>query len=205
MNSNHPVNDLLLRLRPSSTALLDWLVPRLDESHLREIAALDGGVMAAEFFQALKPIHERQPLPVPLTWMPRVVLEAAQWSTLDSPQHLSALPHSRGTRGDLIRAFCCAVLLQAADEPETLELLSSESDTLIRLVDSALRLGEEASESALRFLCWRVLRLSEDFEEAPFLVMALLVLPRFYRQSVKQPLTSTLVAFVDIAARMPLG
>jgi len=176
MKNENPINDLLQRLDPSETALLDWLVPHLDDSHLREIAALDGGGMAAEFYQALKPIYERQPLPVPLTWMPRAVLELGRWSRPEAPQKYIARPYSKGTQGHLIRTFCCAVLLRAADDPETQGRLAYESDTLILLVDSVLRFGEEASESALRFLCWRVLRLSEDFEEFPFFLMALLLL-----------------------------
>jgi hypothetical protein len=180
MDSEHPMYDLLTRLDPSETALLDWLVPHLDESHLREIAAVDGWNEEA-YFQALKPIYARQPLPVPLTWMPREVLELARWSEPDAPvwdghRYVSATPHSRGTRGHLMRAFCCGVLLQAADTPETRGLLSSENDTLIVFVESVLHLGKEASESALRFLAWRVLRIPKEFNETPFFVMALLLL-----------------------------
>jgi hypothetical protein len=62
MDTDHPINDLLQRLDPSEGALLDWLVPQLDESHMREIAALDGWNEEA-YFQALKPVYERQPPP----------------------------------------------------------------------------------------------------------------------------------------------
>jgi hypothetical protein len=75
-----------------------------------------------------------------------------------------------------MRAFCCGVLLQAADAPETRELLSSENNTLIVLVESALCLGKDASDSTRRFLAWRVQRMPTDFEERPFFAMALLLL-----------------------------
>ena len=96
-----------------------------------------------------------------------------RWS---EPEATEWKPRSTGTRGHLLRAFCCAVLLKAADVPETRDYISSENETLIQLIASVLHLGNEASESALCFLCWRVSRQSIDEAETPFFILALLLL-----------------------------
>jgi hypothetical protein len=176
MVNNNPVLNLLLSFGPSETALLDWLRPHIDDSFLDEIAAADYGFEWEEHFQALKSIYEQQPIPVPLQWVPREVLNLMRWSEPDDPQYLSPPPNSKGRRGHLIRTFCCAVLLQAADNPETLGYIHAENETLVQLVASVLSLGHEASECALHFLCWRVLRLSEEENETPFFGLALLLL-----------------------------
>lgn len=176
MEKEDAINDLLLRLGPSGTALLDWLRPLLDDSHLREIALVDYGFNEDENFQALQRIHQGHPIPIPLRWVPREALELVRWSNLDDPQHLSPPPNHKGIRAHLLRAFCCAILLKAADAPETLGNIDTEIDTLGRLVVSILYLGKEASESALRFLYWRVSRLSKENEDRPFFAMAVLLL-----------------------------
>ncbi len=176
MDKENPIHDLLLRLGPSESALLDWLRPRIDDTHLHEIALADYGFNEEEYFQVLKRIYDGQPIPVPLPWVPSEALELTRWSEPDDPDYVSPPPNSKGTRGHLIRAFCCAVLLKAGDELETMDYIHAENDTLIQCVASVLHLGREASESALRFLAWRVSRLPEEYEEALFFAMAVLLL-----------------------------
>ncbi|MGI4790096.1 MAG: hypothetical protein ACRYFS_14740 [Janthinobacterium lividum] len=164
---------LLLRLHPSETLLLDWLKPRIDDSLLAEIAAADYGSEKKQHLKALKPIRDQQQIPIPLRWVPREVLELMRWSEPEDPNWK---PGSTGTRGHLIRAFSCAVLLQAADEPQTQPYISSENETLIQLIASVLALDREATEAAMHFLCWRISRLPLSHEEYPFFILGLLLL-----------------------------
>jgi hypothetical protein len=164
---------LLLRFEPSSTALLDWLHSHIDDTMLHEIAAADYGHREQENFQALRNIYESLEIPAPLPWNPREVLELTRWSEPDDSQQTWS---STGTRGHLIRAFCCAILLKAADAPETLVFIHAENDTLAQLLASVLQLGREASESALHFLSWRIQRLPGYDAEYPFFALGLLLL-----------------------------
>jgi hypothetical protein len=157
MYENNRDISLLLPFKPSESALLDWLRPHIDDSLLPEIAAADYGVQSDEDFAALLPIRDQQIIPFPLRWIPREVLELIRWSEPEDP---AWKPGSTGTRGHLMRAFSCAVLLKAADNPETRGYIEGENDTLIQLISSVLYLGREACENALRFLCWRASRLS---------------------------------------------
>ena len=167
------INLLLSRLSPSGTALLGWLGPQINDSMLWEIAAADYGYKDSEYFQSLKPIRDHQRIPVPLTWLPKEVLELKRWS---EPEDQTWKPGSIGPRGHLIRAFCCGVLLKAADEPETQNYIDGENETLIQMTGSVLYLGHEATENALRLLSWRILRLSVLDEEYPFFALGLLLL-----------------------------
>lgn len=151
---------------------MDWLKPHVDDSMLWEIADSDYGFDRESNFEALLPIRDRQEIPVPLGWIPIEVLNLMRWS---EPEHVTP-PGGRGTRGHLIRAFCCAVLLRAADEPETRGYIHAENDTLIQMIASVLYLGREATESASRFLCWRILRLPLWEGEYPFFALGLLLL-----------------------------
>ena len=171
MTLNPSIEDLLLRLAPSETAFLSWLCPHIDDSLLTEIAAADGGFDEEANFQALKQIQDGHKLPVPLPWIPKEVLQLMCWS-----EPALSLSIRQQREGHLIRAFCCAVLLQAANEPETRDHLGSENSVLIQMVASALYLGKDASKSAMRLLCWRAMLLPRDYDEYPFFVLALLLL-----------------------------
>ena len=173
------VLNLLHHFNPSKTALLEWLEPHLDDSLLHEIARADYGHDEEANFQALKLIHERQQVPAPLDWIPREVVELRRWSEPDDPNWKGYPPNSKGARGHLIRAFCCTVLLIAADDPEMQGDPSDENETLIQLIASVVHLGHEASESALRFLSWRVLRLYEEENEDTFFAFGILLLYAF--------------------------
>ena len=172
MDAATDVTDLLLRLGPSETALLDWLNPQIDDSMLQEIAAADYGHRESEHFQALLPIRDHQQIPIPLEWVPDEVLELMRWSEPDDPHWA---PGSAGTRGHLIRAFSCAVLLRVAAAPKMWRHMDHD-DTLIQLIGSVLTLGQAASESALRFLCWYALNVPAENEDDPFFALGVLML-----------------------------
>ena len=147
-------------------------MPHVSNSMLWEIADADFGFENKQHSEALLPIRDCQEIPIPLRWIPSEVLNLMRWS---EPEDLTN-PGSRGTRGHLIRAFCCAVLLKAADEPETQDLINPVNETLIQMIASVLYLGREATESASHFLCWRILRFPLWDNEYPFFALGLLLL-----------------------------
>jgi hypothetical protein len=167
--------EFLNRFNPSERILLDWLRKRVNDSMLRNIAEADYGMDAENHFQVLAKVRDGEQLPVPLRWVPREVLELIRWSQPDKP---SCKPGFRGTRGHLMRAFACTLLLRAAAEPENIDYTSGEYETIIQLVESAIALGNEATEATLSFLCW-CFPLVSALNERPFYAMAILLLQVF--------------------------
>ncbi|MEO7716519.1 MAG: hypothetical protein ABIY70_09970 [Capsulimonas sp.] len=173
MAIHDPTIDALLNsFYPSGTALLDWLKPHIDDSILQEISYADYGRRVNAHYGILVAIRDEQKIPSPLEWCPRETLELMRWSEPEDPEWG---PGSTGERGHWIRIFSCAVLLKAADDPDSMKILDSENDTLIQFVASALWLGPEAIHHALQFLSWRILRMMDD-DEYPFFAMAILLL-----------------------------
>jgi hypothetical protein len=167
--------EFLNRFNPSERVLCDWLRKRVNDSMLRDIAEADYGMDAEEHFKALVKLRDGEKLPVPLRWVPREVLELIRWSEPDKP---SCEPGFRDTRGHLMRAFVCTLLLRAAAEPENIDYITGENQTIIQLVKSAIALGNEATEATLSFLCW-CFPLASDTCEKPFYAMAILLLQVF--------------------------
>jgi hypothetical protein len=177
------IASLLNSFSPSGTALLEWLKPHIDDSMLWEIADADSGYLIEENFAVLSSIRDEQRMPSPLRWSPREALEIVRSSGPGSwPWN-----DTEGEWSHLIQAFSCAVLLKAANDPESFKYILAENEAIIQLIDSILRLGADAMQNALSFLCWRVLTCTPDAElvtsefeivneEYPFFVMAILLL-----------------------------
>ncbi|MEB3177756.1 MAG: hypothetical protein VKL59_01735 [Nostocaceae cyanobacterium] len=168
--------EILSRFQPSKTALLDCLRSRVDCSMLREIAESDYDYGVEENFQILQDVRDGENLPVPVGGLLREVLELIRWSEPDDP---SWKPSMRGTRGHLMRAFVCGLLLRAAAEPENAGYIEGENQTIIQLVASAMALGHEVAQAALSFLSWCFPSVSDTNEEKPFYAMAILLLQVF--------------------------
>ncbi|HLJ56878.1 MAG TPA: hypothetical protein VKT77_17695 [Chthonomonadaceae bacterium] len=172
-----PEIDLILaRCSPSGGALLDWLRARVTNCMLREIADADYGVDYDDHLAALKSIRGGSPIPVPFAWCPREVLELKRWSEPDVKYKKGRKRQSSGRRRHLIRAFCCAVLIAAAGEPESAAYINSENATLAGLIESVLLLGRDAADGALRLVAWRLPRIPDYDEEAPFFALGGLLL-----------------------------
>ena len=139
---------------------------------LREIAEADYGMDADAHLKALDAIKQGE-MPAPMGWEPKEVLELIRWS---EPEDSTWKPGSTGVRGHWMRLFSCAVLIRAAAEPENDGYFTGEESTIIQLVDSAMKLGQEASLSALRFLCWRMRYRTLDEWDRPYFAVAILLL-----------------------------
>ncbi|MCW3058824.1 MAG: hypothetical protein JWQ02_645 [Capsulimonas sp.] len=171
------IDALLNSFSPSSTALLDWLKPRVDDAMLWEIAQADYGFDAHKKLAALLQIRNTPETMEPLEFGTQEVLELIRWSEPDDPLWQ---PSGVGERGHWMRLFSCAVLLKVGGDPVVRNYLTQENSTLIQLVASVLRLGQKAIRNVLSFVCWRTLLMTSDDEAAdgeyPFFAMSILLL-----------------------------
>ncbi len=119
----------------SASALVDWLRARMPRETLREIASADYGHAFDQHLAALNDICRTGRLPRHLPWYPHEVLALTRWSDGNGVNHQA-------------RAFACALLVLAS--PESDELV----DNGIRLAESAIALGPEASAHAVAFFAW---------------------------------------------------
>jgi hypothetical protein len=161
---------LLDDLRPDELALRDWVRTRLNASIVREMASRDHGMRVEEHREAIEALLVARRLPAELSWAPGEVLEL---SSFQAPADSEVQPGSAAWRGHIARLFSCLVLVRANDT-------TIPAATLAGLVESALALGPEATEGAVRYLAW--CRLHEpgawrdDAEARPFLTFGLLLL-----------------------------
>jgi hypothetical protein len=137
-------------LRPSELALRDWVRPRMSADLVEDLAGRDHGMLLDEHREAIQDLLAVGRLPTGLGWPPREALELA----------------SHGGE-PVVRLFACTVLVRAGD-------LLRPSATVAGLVESALRLGPEATEAAVRYLAWCRLHERDD-EVRPFLTLGLLL------------------------------
>jgi hypothetical protein len=181
--------DPFSHLEPSDELLLCLVFQYVDDSMLREIAAADYGMDFDAHLEALIAIKKGDVL-APMKWEPKEVLELIRWSEPDDPNWK---PGSIGTCGHWMRLFSCAVLIRAAAEPENEGYFTGEESTIVQLVDSAMKLGREASLSALRFLCWRTRYRTLDDWNRPYFAVAILLLSVSLDEC-SQPMAEFLIA-----------
>ena len=152
--------------------LLSLAFQHVDDSMLREIARADYGMDDEAHLQALRAIKAGA-IPAPMQWEPKEVLELTRWSEPEGPPWIQG---TTGERGHWKRLFSCAVLIRCAAEPENDDRFLGEDSTIIQLVDSALKLGQESSLAALQFFCWRTGYRNFDQSDNPLMTIAKLVL-----------------------------
>jgi hypothetical protein len=161
---------LLDDLRPAELALRDWVRTRMNASIVREMANADYGWEADGNREGIEDLMVARRLPEDLPWPPREVLELSSHSVPADPD---VKPGSVGWRGHVARLFSCLILVRANDA-------SRPAETVAGLVQSALELGPEATDHAVRYLAW--CRLHEpgswryEAEQLPFLTLGLLLL-----------------------------
>ncbi|GAA4457638.1 hypothetical protein [Phytohabitans houttuyneae] len=147
-------------LHPAELALRDWVRDRLDASIVCEMAALDYGVRVEEYRQGIEELLLVRRLPAELPWTPREVLQ------------LSSYARPEDARGHVARLFACLVLVRADD-------LLEPAGTLATLVESAVELGPDATQAAVRYLAWCRRHAPgawhDDAEVRPFLTLGLLL------------------------------
>ncbi|MGN9909632.1 hypothetical protein ACTMTJ_18975 [Phytohabitans sp. LJ34] len=146
--------------RPDEMALRDWLRPWMDAAIVCEIAKMDYGMRVEEYRREIEELLVVRHLPAELDWNPREVLALTSSWRPDEP------------RGHIARLFACMVLVRADDTP-------APADQLAALVESALALGPDATDAAVRFLAWCRQQVPGtwryDAEARPFLSLGLLL------------------------------
>jgi hypothetical protein len=164
---------LLDRLFPDDRALLDAVRFRVDDAMLLDIAKADWGQEIDENLTGLQQIRDAGEVPAPMEWEPQEVLGLRRWAEVDDTDDA---PREQRERDHVERLFCCAALLAAAAKPENLDQFLGENQTLARAIDSALFLGRDVSDAALRFVAWRAPQMRPDDEERPFFALGILLL-----------------------------
>lgn len=164
--------EIFKHIEPTKDALFDLAFRRVDDSMLREIAEADYGNDADVHLEALLAIKAGV-IPIPMQWDPQEVLELTRWSEPEDP---TSEPGSVGMRQHWMRLLSCAILIRVAAEPENAGYFLGEDSTIIQLVESAMKLGEEASFTTLQFLCWRMEYRKLDEWDRPYLAVATLLL-----------------------------
>lgn len=160
---------LVNALRPAELALRDYVRPLLGADLVALIAELDHGMEVEQNRRAIEELLRLKRLPQELPWPPREVLELASNGDPDDPRWRWGLS---GRPGHVARLFACVVLVRADDMIEPASRLAA-------LIGSAVALGPEATEDAVRYLAW--CRLNEpgswrgDPEALPFLTLGLLL------------------------------
>ncbi|GIH04957.1 hypothetical protein Rhe02_30240 [Rhizocola hellebori] len=151
---------LLDQLRPSELALRDAVRSLMTAEIVLDMACLDYGEKAEEHRFAIEELLVVHHLPEQLPWPPREVLELASYHRCESEaEHIA-------------RLLACLVLIRA-DYPQ------QPAATTAALVESALELGPETTEEAMRYLAW--CRLHEpggwrdDLAARPFLTLGVLL------------------------------
>lgn len=147
--------------RPDEMALRDWVRPRLDAAIVCEIAQLDYGMRVEEYRRGIEELLVVRHLPAELEWNPREVLALASYGRPDE------------ARGHVARLFACLFLVRA-------DGTVTPADTLAALVESALALGPDATDAAMRHLAWCRQHMPgawrDEPEARPFLALGLLLL-----------------------------
>jgi hypothetical protein len=161
---------LLNCLQPAELLLRDWAGTRLNISLVLELAALDYGEDVDEHRQGIEWLLVAARLPEELPYHPGEVLSLSSWREVDDPERR---PGSAGWREHVKRLFSCLIVLRVSDTVQPVGSLAS-------LMESALELGPEATQAAIRYLAW--CRLHEpgpwrnDVTALPLLTLGLLLL-----------------------------
>jgi len=138
-------------LSPDQDSLLQELSRRITDDMLAQIAMADYGEDQEEYFASLRILRDGGVFVQPMRRHPFEVLELVRNSELDgSPE-----PDRLGEHW--MRAFACAALLRAMNEPWNYGGAGSPSFTLIQLLNSLEALPTDLSPNAVRLLAWMML------------------------------------------------
>ncbi len=165
--------ETLQKLNPDPDALLIALSELVDDSMLEEIANADYGMETEEHLAQLRRIRDEHIVPSPMRWNPGEVLSLVHFR---DPDQKYPDRDDENLRGHIIRAFACAVLLRSNAEVADDNYHDGQNQTLVQLLASLPVIGESLQVEARRFVAWRIQDLRGSYEDAPFYVLALLVL-----------------------------
>jgi hypothetical protein len=135
---------------------------------LREIAESDYGWFAQECLEALQAMVSSRKTLDSTKFYGREMLELIRWSEPDSP---SRSDERTGTPGHVMRAFCCAGILNV----DSIRGWSTgnEEATIVHLTQSIRAIGDPASEAGAKFFAHELGRRNARDDVYEYLAMAL--------------------------------
>jgi hypothetical protein len=142
-------------LEPDPAALLSAISKHITDDMLAEIAEADYGRDPERQVEALRQIRDHGTFVEPMCWYPCEVLELIRNSQPEDP---GWKPGATGVRGHWMRAFACAALFHALDEPWRYKGDAAKPGyTLIQLIASFDTLGVDFTRETVRLVAWLML------------------------------------------------
>lgn len=152
MNSELMIVELLNQLDPEPEGLLREISKHISDDMLEEIAAADYGQDIEKHLVGLRQIRDTGTFPPNMVWCPMEVLELIRWSEPEDPNWK---PGRIGEFGHWMRAFSCAAILRAAQEPYNYSYNDASVDsTVIQLIMSLRVLPVDFNAQATKHLSW---------------------------------------------------
>jgi hypothetical protein len=164
----------LAPFKPDGDALLRQLARHVDDQMLAHAAEADYAG-TEDHLAALRRIRDDGIIDRPLRWVPREVLELAQWADPDHPDEWDTRSAFSRPQRHRLRAFCCAALLRAYGDVETREIVHEGYGlALIQLLESLRCLDAGLERETMAALAWLIARLKDDPTELAFVGVGLL-------------------------------
>lgn len=161
----------LEQFSPAAEPLVQLVRQGVDDEQLQKMARCDYAQDVEEHLNALRRIKAGD-IPAPMEWHPREVLELTRWT---EPDNYPPEAESQKVRDHWIRLFACTILIHADVNPKNFEAYHwGDNETTIQLIESAVRLGTEALEAALQFLCWGLQQEQLYEDESWYFALAIL-------------------------------
>lgn len=165
----------LFPLSEGHERLMLMLCQQIKPDMLDEIAACDYGMDQVAHRAALEKIRVRdvtmdRPL-VQMAWVPKEVLELFRWSEYGDDRS-NRRPRTEA-EFHLMRAFCCAALLEAYTRPENHERFEGTNSIVIQMLESLEVLGADSETHTPAFLAWMLTKIPSHEDERAFYIVAL--------------------------------
>lgn len=151
---------------PQSKSFIDRLCPLITEDMLAEIARADYGTGFEDHLQALRRLRDRDISDQPMAWEPQEVLNLFRWSEFGDDR--TGREQRTEQAFHLMRAFCCALILEASVTPANHEEFVGNNQTLIQLLESARVLGPDDEARLPAFIAWLIPRAPAFEDEVGF-------------------------------------
>ncbi|MFZ1087313.1 MAG: hypothetical protein WAN35_20310 [Terracidiphilus sp.] len=146
--------ELLNRFEPEPEGLLREISKHISDDMLMEIAAADYGQDMEKHLVALRQVRDTGIFPEKMYWCPMEVLELIRWSEPEEPDWK---PGRTGEIGHWMRAFSCAAILRAKQEPFNYGGDGGIDSTVIQLIMSLRMLPLDFNIQAMKHLSWQLM------------------------------------------------
>jgi len=192
----------------SEPAFLPAICQRITDDMLAEIANADYGMDYDAHLKALRKLRARDLFRGPLPWEPKEVLELFRWSEFGDDR-TGQTPRT-AAEFHLMRAFSCACLLEAYQNPANADRFDGCNQTVMQLLESVAHLGPDDMSRLADFWCAFIPSVPAFDDEQAFYGLALVwTMIRAGRSSGRDALFALAVLeaceaeFAQVRARWP--